>query len=149
MAGRSGTLTESERNGGQTYRHFRELHVWQLARLLATDVYRLTATFPPSEQFGLTSQLRRAAISISSNIAEGHGRRLDGAFVQFLRIAIGSTNEVESLLVIASDLEMISKEQSTRLEDDCTKLAVKLSNFIQALSKPGVRETEAEYLIPD
>ena len=83
---------------------YRDLNVWQAARVLASEVYMLTRLFPQEERFGLTSQLRRAAISVASNIAEGHGRRLPQAFINHLSIARGSASEVETQLIIAVDV---------------------------------------------
>ncbi len=83
---------------------FRELTVWQRAMELTVAIYRLTQTFPREEQYGLTSQIRRAAVSIPSNIAEGQGRTSAGEFRQFLGIARGSTCEVETQLEIARAL---------------------------------------------
>jgi four helix bundle protein len=84
---------------------FRELQVWQRSMQLAVAVNRLTRDFPREEQFGLTSQIRRSAISIPSNIAEGQGRLSSGEFRQFLGIARGSTCEVQTQLQIARSLE--------------------------------------------
>jgi four helix bundle protein len=75
---------------------FQDLSVWQRAMELTVSVYGLTKTFPREEIYGLTSQLRRASVSIASNIAEGRGRRTDGEFRQFLGIAQGSTYEVQT-----------------------------------------------------
>jgi four helix bundle protein len=75
---------------------FRDLSVWQRAIELTVGVYQLTAAFPDSERFGLTSQLRRAAVSIASNIAEGYGRATKGEYIQFLGHARGSVSEVET-----------------------------------------------------
>jgi four helix bundle protein len=83
---------------------FRQLEVWQLAIKLTFAIYQLTKSFPDSERFGLTNQLRRAAVSVASNIAEGHGRSTRGEYVQFLGHARGSICEVETQLVIARGL---------------------------------------------
>jgi len=83
---------------------FRSLLVWQKAIAFVTDIYRATRTFPKDEQYGLTSQLRRAAVSIPSNIAEGQARLTRGEFRQFLGHAKGSLAEVETQLVIAQNL---------------------------------------------
>ncbi|MDO8624321.1 MAG: four helix bundle protein [bacterium] len=80
---------------------FRSLIVWQKAMLLADEIYRLTKSFPASEQYGLTSQMRRAAISIPSNIAEGSRRSTKRDYAHFLRIACGSTAEIETQLELA------------------------------------------------
>ncbi len=85
--------------------NFRKLEIWRKARELNVFIYRLTADLPKEEVYGLTSQLRRATVSISSNIAEGAGRSTDKDFIRFLDIANGSCFEVESLLIICSDLE--------------------------------------------
>ncbi len=76
-------------------RDFRKLQVWQKSHQLALDIYRLTIDFPKSEQFGLTRQMRRAAVSIPANIAEGCGRETEREFQRFLHIAAGSANELE------------------------------------------------------
>jgi four helix bundle protein len=84
--------------------HYQELLVWQRAIQMVVNVYKLTRQFPREEQFGLTSQLRRAAISVASNIAEGHGRASTGEYRQFLGMARGSNFEVQTQLVIAREL---------------------------------------------
>jgi four helix bundle protein len=81
---------------------YRDLRVWQEAMSLAEMCYRFTQAFPREEQFGLTSQIRRAAVSIPANIAEGYGREQTGSYVQFLRIAQGSCKEVETHLLLAA-----------------------------------------------
>ncbi|HUH61590.1 MAG TPA: four helix bundle protein, partial [Terracidiphilus sp.] len=83
---------------------FRDLHVWQRAMQLTVAIYRLTKDFPKEEQFGWTSQIRRSAISIPSNIAEGQGRSTNGEFRQFLSIARGSNCELQTQLEIARAL---------------------------------------------
>ncbi len=83
---------------------FRDLHVWKRAIQMTVTVYRLTATFPRDEQFGLTSQLRRASVSVASNIAEGYGRNSRGEYKHFLGMARGSNSEVETQLVISEEL---------------------------------------------
>jgi four helix bundle protein len=83
---------------------YRDLQIWQLGVDLALEIYRLTADFPKHEQYGLTSQLRRAAVSIPSNIAEGHARKTQREFQRFLNIAKGSLAELETQLTIAKEL---------------------------------------------
>src|SRR5579871_1476681 len=83
---------------------FKDLSVWQRAVQLTVEVYKLTNDFPNSERFGLTHQLRRASVSVASNIAEGYGRATKGEYVQFLGHARGSVSEVETQLVIAKAL---------------------------------------------
>jgi four helix bundle protein len=84
---------------------FRDLRVWKEAVDLARAIYRLTATFPPDEKFGLTAQLRRAAVSVPSNIAEGSVRHSRRDFCRFLEISLGSLAEIETQLEIADDIE--------------------------------------------
>ena len=85
-------------------RHYKELIVWQKGMALAKQVYHLTQKFPAEERYGLTSQLRRAAVSVPSNIAEGQARRSTNEFLQFLSIAEGSLAELETQLLLSADL---------------------------------------------
>jgi len=88
---------------------YRDLHVWRMAMDLAVQSYEVTKGFPAEEQFGMTSQIRRASVSVPANIAEGHGRDTTGAFIQFLRVAQGSLKELETHLILASRLNMLSE----------------------------------------
>ncbi len=88
-------------------RHYRDLVAWQRAMDLAVDVYELTSRFPAQELYALTNQVRRAAVSIPSNIAEGQGRGVGREFAHHLRIAAGSLNEVETQLLLAERLGYI------------------------------------------
>ena len=83
---------------------YRDLIVWKKSLTFVCDVYRVTTGFPKDERFGLTAQLRRASVSIPSNIAEGHGRTSRAEFLNFLSIARGSANEVETLLIVSQRL---------------------------------------------
>jgi four helix bundle protein len=96
---------------------YKKLNVWAEARKFAKDIYLLTSTFPKDERFELTSQMRRAAISIVSNIAEGAGRRTKKEFIQFLGYAHGSTFEVEAQCILAGDLGYIDDQRLTVFED--------------------------------
>ena len=91
---------------------FRRLRVWNEATTLAVEVYSLSRSFPPSERFGLTNQIRRAAVSISSNIAEGAGRGAPATFRGFIRIARGSLHEVRSQLYLAIELGMVTAKDA-------------------------------------
>ncbi|WP_439183153.1 four helix bundle protein [Carboxylicivirga taeanensis] len=97
--------------------NFRELKVWGKARLLVKDIYLLTKDLPEEEQFGLISQMRRASISIPSNIAEGTGRRTDKEFGRFLDIAIGSAYNLETQLILCLDLGFIVDKVFKDYED--------------------------------
>ena len=87
-------------------RDYRDLLVWQKAMDLARQVYELSKSFPPAEQFGLTSQIRRSAVSVVSNIAEGQGRETPGDFARFLNIARGSLAELQTQLILAGNLDL-------------------------------------------
>lgn len=92
---------------------YRDLIVWQKAMTLVEGVYRLTEAFPTREQFGLTSQMRRAAVSIAANIAEGHARATRKDYNHFISIAQGSLAEVETYLILAGRLKLADKEALT------------------------------------
>jgi len=114
---------------------FRHLETWQVAHALALDIYRVTESFPRSELYGLTSQLRRAAVSIAANIAEGTGRRTDPATRYFLEIASGSASEVEYLLVLATDLGMLLPSAHAKLEPGVQSARRLLNGFIRRLRR--------------
>jgi len=119
---------------------YRSLSVWQLAMDLAEEVYRLSRQFPRDEQFGMTAQVRRAAVSIPSNIAEGHGRGADGEFRQFLVIARGSLREVETQIALATRLGYHAETATKAFEELAGRVARMLTNLIHVvelnLSKP-------------
>lgn len=92
-------------------RNYRDLDVWQDGIRLVLAIYKATSNFPKQEQFGLTSQLQRAAVSIPSNVAEGHVQASDAVFARHLQIAIGSAAEVDTQLLIAQQLGYLSLEQ--------------------------------------
>ncbi|HQX49531.1 MAG TPA: four helix bundle protein [Planctomycetaceae bacterium] len=97
---------------GKQINSFRDLHVWQRAIELVVECYRLSASFPDSERFGLSNQFRRSAVSVPSNIAEGHSRGSTKAFLNFLWIANGSLSELETQLVLAVELGFVSHEDA-------------------------------------
>ena len=112
-------------------RDYKRLEVWRIAIELSKLVYGVTRGFPKEEVYGLTSQIRRASVSISSNIAEGCGRRTKKDFVQFLHNASGSLKEVGSQLVLARDLDYISGGDFDRLNSVVIKLGNKLLGFVK------------------
>jgi four helix bundle protein len=117
---------------------YEDLEVWQAAMILAEQCYALTATFPREETYGLTSQMRRAAVSVPSNIAEGYGRDQTGYFIQFLRIAQGSARELETQCMLAVRLQLATAEKA----DACRTTVVRVSKMLRALirsleSRPG------------
>jgi len=91
--------------------NFQELIIWQKAMDITEEVYRLSSKFPKEEKYGLTSQIRRSAVSVPSNIAEGAGRNTDGEFKNFLGIASGSSNELFTQLILSHRLELVSTKK--------------------------------------
>lgn len=112
---------------------YQDLIAWQKAKAFATDVYRATDAFPKAEVYGLTSQLRRASVSVASNIAEGQGRLTKGEFCHFLGQARGSLLELETQLAIALDLNFVSEEQFKRLQAKSSEIRRILNGLIEAI----------------
>jgi four helix bundle protein len=120
---------------------FHELAVWQRSIDLTVSIYRLTQKFPKEEAYGLVSQLRRASVSIASNIAEGRGRLNAGEFRQFLGIALGSTFEVQTQLIVARKLAMGSEsgiDEATALGNEVSKM---LTSFIHKLGSKAIAKS--------
>jgi len=113
---------------------FRDLIAWQRAMQLVTDIYRISNNFPRSEIYGLTSQIRRAAVSVASNIAEGRGRLSVMEFRHFLALAQGSIYELQTQLIVAKSLSLASKEDLERAEALSTEVSKMLTALIQKLS---------------
>ena len=114
-------------------RSYRELFVWQKAKALATETYRFTESFPRIETYGLTSQMRRAAVSVASNIAEGQGRLTTGEFVHFLGQARGSLLELETQIAIACDLAYLKMGQVEELSGEIYQVLGLLNRLIDSL----------------
>ena len=108
---------------------YKSLIVWQKAKALAVETYRVTEKFPRAEQYGLTSQLRRAGVSVVSNIAEGQGRLTKGEFLQFLGNSRGSLLELETQFAIALDLKFVSPADFERLQDQSAEV-LRLTNAL-------------------
>ena len=117
-------------------KHFRDLQVWQRSMGLARNIYSLTAGFPRSEKFGLTDQMRRAAVSVPSNIAEGHGRLSDKSFAVFLSQARGSLNELETQLELSTQLGFAQPAQCCAALQEIEELARMLNAFLPTLRRP-------------
>ena len=115
-------------------RDFRELKVWEKAHQLTLEIYKATQEFPKYELYGLTSQIRRACVSIPANIAEGCGRSGDAEFARFLQIAMGSANELEYHILLGQDLEFIEGPTYERLANDVTEVKRMLASFIKKLN---------------
>jgi four helix bundle protein len=113
--------------------HYRDLVAWQRGMDFVEAVYRLTQQFPREELYGLTNQLRRAAVSVPSNVAEGQGRGVGNEFAHHLRIANGSRQEAETQVLIGVRLGYVSSEQATAalgLADECGRLVTRLHQSV-------------------
>ncbi|HMN29581.1 MAG TPA: four helix bundle protein [Caldilineaceae bacterium] len=110
---------------------YRDLEVWQKSIDWAEQIYLVSSAFPSAERFGLTSQLRRAAVSVPSNIAEGAARTGTGEYLQFLSIASGSLAEAETQLILAQRLKMLADDESARL----LNLADEISRMLSGLKR--------------
>ena len=113
---------------------FRKLKVWHKAHRLVVGVYAATTTFSTEERYGLTSQIRRASVSIPANIAEGCGRGSDADFARFLQIAMGSASEVEYHLLLTRDLNLLKDSDCEQLERQATEVKRMLASLIKRLS---------------
>jgi four helix bundle protein len=119
---------------------YRDLRVWRTAVELTLEVYQITQTFPRAEQFALTSQLRRAAVSVASNIAEGHARSSRGEYLNSLSAARGSAIEVEVQLFLAEQLGYVNATRLIKARDHCDAISRMITNLKRALAVGGKRE---------
>jgi four helix bundle protein len=115
---------------------YETLKVWEKAHRITLEVYRVTRPFPPSEMYGLTSQLRRSAASIPSNLAEGSGRNSQRELARFCRIALGSANELHYQLRLAKDLGLLPADDHRSLSAEVTDLRRMIAKFITTLGPP-------------
>lgn len=118
-------------------RHYRDLLVWQRAMALTKSIYRATEGFPQKEMFGLQAQIRRAAVSVPSNIAEGHGRMDDGHFRQFLAISRGSLFELQTRLELSADLQYFDAKNLRELMEQSEEAARMINGLLATLGKSG------------
>lgn len=118
-----------------TIQSFRDLLAWQKAMIACRSIYRETASFPDDERFGLTNQLRRASISVPSNIAEGYGRSSRGEYLRFLRFARSSNYELETQCLIARGLGYLSQDQYQALEAQLVDTGRLLTRLIQSIER--------------
>ena len=116
------------------YQNFKELRVWQEAKNLSITVYKLTENGKFSKDYSLRDQVRRAAVSIASNIAEGYERNSDKDFIRFLLIAKGSLAELRTQLEIAKEITYMNDETFEKLEEHCNKIGAMLSKLIKSRS---------------
>ncbi|MGH9589594.1 MAG: four helix bundle protein [Terracidiphilus sp.] len=133
-------------DGGRT-RHYRDLLVWQKAMGLTKNIYRLTESLPRKETFGLQSQIRRASVSVPSNIAEGHGRLDDGHFRQFLAVSRGSLFELQTQVELCADLGYLSVNAFREVMEQCEEIARMLNGLLSSIAKDqGKRANDARKL---
>ena len=112
---------------------FKKLKVWEKAHRLTLNVYEASANFPREELYGLTSQIRRACVSVPTNIAEGCGRSSDTDFARFLQISMGSASEVEYLLLLGRDLDFLVHEEYEELNSEVVEIKRMLTSLIKTL----------------
>ena len=121
-------------NHGKMAEAFKKLKAWQAAYKMVLEIYKITEKFPKHEMYGMTSQIRRAAVSVSANIAEGYGRQHRKEYVQFLSIARGSLGEVETYILLAKDLGYINENVYGQLDGLRQETGRILTGLIRSLN---------------
>lgn len=116
-------------------RDFRKYEVWRIGHEFVLDVYTKTRSFPPNESYGVTSQIRRASVSIPTNLAEGCGRTTDTEFARFIHISLGSAHEVEYLLQLSKDLKYLSETDYSSLDERINLIERMLYNLEKSITK--------------
>ena len=114
--------------------NFRHLEIWKRALKLSVEIYKVTQEFPTEEKFALTSQMRRAAVSVHSNIAEGSGRSSNLDFSKFLHYAIGSLYEIESQIIYAKEIDYINKSLYLNMQKEIIEIQKMISSFERKLT---------------
>ena len=114
-------------------KNYKELKVWQKSYQLCLEIYKLTARFPEGEKFGLTSQMRRAAVSVPSNISEGYGRKTKSDYIRFLYIAYGSNCELETQILLSGDLGFIEDTRIEKIKNEIEEVERMLKALIRSL----------------
>jgi four helix bundle protein len=116
-------------------RNYRELQVWSKAHSLTLELYRVSRGFPREEMFGVTSQLRRAAVSVAANLAEGCGRRTGTELARFVRIAMGSASELDYHLLLCRDLGLIKQDDFNQSSSRLTEVRKMLTSFLSTVER--------------
>lgn len=129
------TMSDDIRGSNEAIRSYRDLAAWQHGRQLALLIYRETQRFPADERFGLTSQIRRSAVSVPSNIAEGYGRGRAADYARFLRVARGSLFELETQAQLAFDLGYLTSEAHEKIQSLINESARPLSGLIRRIEQ--------------
>ena len=122
-------------------RTYRDLLVWQKSMELVTGLYRLTQAFPDHERYGLTAQMRRSAVSIPSNIAEGYGRNSTGDYIRFLRMAVGSLYELQTQMQIAAKLGYPDNGSAETMAESSREIERMMSSLINRLQQSTTEDT--------
>ena len=117
------------------FKNFKELNVWQKSYQACLDIYKITRSFPKEELYGLTSQIRRSAVSVPSNIAEGYGRKTIGEYIQALYVAYGSNCELETQILLSCDLGYIQGENIEKFKIGIGEVERMLKALIKSLGK--------------
>lgn len=124
-------------------RNYRELEVWDRSHKLTLELYKLSRGFPREEIYGLTSQLRCAAVSIGANLAEGCGRRTSGELARFVRMAMGSASELDYHLLLCRDFEFMSKDQYDRSSRELVRIRKMLTGLLTSIEAQLQGQTKA------
>jgi four helix bundle protein len=132
--GRASSRLDKGRGMEKDTEGFKQLNVWQKAYELTLEIYKISTAFPKNEMYGLTSQLRRAAASVPANIAEGYERNHRKEYVQFLYVAKGSLGEVETFLLLASDLKYLSKDEFNAVDEKRKVTSRLLKGLVKSLT---------------
>jgi four helix bundle protein len=131
------TRGQGFKGSSEMLKNYKELKVWQKSYGLCLEIYRITTKFPKEEIYGLTSQIRRSAVSILSNIAEGYGRKTTTDYIRMLYISYGSVCELETQILLAGDLDLIEKGALSKLKEDIAEIERMLKALIKSLeNKP-------------
>jgi four helix bundle protein len=120
-------------------KNFKKLYVWTKAMDFAIIVYKLTFSFPPDERFGMSSQMKRSAVSIPSNISEGCGRRTTADQARFIDIALGSSFELETQILLSKNLGFITEEEADKALNEVAFIQVALSNYLSKLRSNSIK----------
>jgi len=130
----SGSTIRNAAHGGDRPRHYKELQIWQKAMAMTKMIYKLTDNFPDRERYGLISQMRRAAVSVPSNIAEGQARQGTREYLQFLSHAGGSLAELETQLLLSEDLGFAKRQETMRIGEAIAEMQKMLAAIRRKLS---------------
>ncbi len=132
-----GSRGQGFKGSSEMLKNYKELKAWQKSYKLCLEIYRITAKFPNEERYGLTSQIRRSAVSIPSNIAEGYGRKTTVDYIRMLYISYGSVCELETQILLAGDLGLIEKGELGTAKKDIAEIERMLKALIKSLeNKP-------------